>query len=215
MAAKKKKAKARAIQTNLTPMQRIFVAEYLSCRNAAKAARRAGYSENTARQIGHKMLNNRAISAAIEKSLGAITRKAELDAEKIMTQWARICESDIRKFFTEDGKLRPIETLGDDVASAIQSVEVVTRPTEKKDEDGNAVVERINKIRFWDKVSTLRDAAKHLGMFVGTGDTPQQPAPREFNIFIVAGKEEKRVGGKRVINAEYRRVTDGRPSRKG
>jgi phage terminase small subunit len=49
-------------------MQRLFVAEYLIDHNAAAAARRAGYSERTARKIGQENLTKPDIRAAIEKA---------------------------------------------------------------------------------------------------------------------------------------------------
>lgn len=58
----------------LTPRQQRFVDEYIVCGNAAEAARRAGYSERTARQIASENLSKPDIRAAIE---AAREREAE------------------------------------------------------------------------------------------------------------------------------------------
>jgi phage terminase small subunit len=50
----------------LKPKQRAFVVAYLVCLNAAEAARRAGYSEKTARSIGAENLTKPDIAAAIK-----------------------------------------------------------------------------------------------------------------------------------------------------
>lgn len=50
----------------LSPKQEEFVIEYLKCRNAAEAARRAGYSQKTARFIGAENLTKPNILAEIE-----------------------------------------------------------------------------------------------------------------------------------------------------
>lgn len=50
----------------LTPRQQRFVEEYIVCGSGAEAARRAGYSERTARQIAAENLSKPDIQAAIE-----------------------------------------------------------------------------------------------------------------------------------------------------
>lgn len=54
----------------LSTKQKVFVAEYLKCLNAAEAARRAGYPEKTAAAIGSENLNKPYISEAINLALG-------------------------------------------------------------------------------------------------------------------------------------------------
>lgn len=56
----------------LSSKRRAFVEHYLQCWNASEAARRAGYSERSAGQIGHRMLKEDEILEAIE------ARKQEL-----------------------------------------------------------------------------------------------------------------------------------------
>ena len=49
--------------------QRVFVEEYLRCWNATEAAKRAGYSERTARQQGSRLLSNANILEEIDKRI--------------------------------------------------------------------------------------------------------------------------------------------------
>jgi phage terminase small subunit len=58
----------------LTPRQQRFADEYIVCGNGSEAARRAGYSERTARQIAAENLSKPDIKAAIE---AARAREAE------------------------------------------------------------------------------------------------------------------------------------------
>ncbi|MDP9476526.1 MAG: terminase small subunit, partial [Actinomycetota bacterium] len=53
----------------LSARQEAFVAEYVKDRNATRAAIRAGYSERTARSIGHENLTKPDIAAAVERAL--------------------------------------------------------------------------------------------------------------------------------------------------
>ena len=60
----------------LTDRQERFVIEYLACANGAEAARAAGYSERTARQMANENLTKPDIVSAIE------AKRSELMADK-------------------------------------------------------------------------------------------------------------------------------------
>lgn len=148
----------------LTPKQQRFVEEYVVDLNATQAALRAGYSKKTAYAIGAENLRKPQIAAAIEKARAKLAGKAEITAERVLTELARLGFMDPRKLFTESGNLRSIHDLPDEVAACIASVEVVTKPG--VDEDGEKTVERVHKIRFWDKRGALDLLGRHLALFV-------------------------------------------------
>ena len=52
---------------NLTPKQQRFVEEYLIDLNATQAAIRAGYSEKTAKSVGHENLTKPDLKKYIDK----------------------------------------------------------------------------------------------------------------------------------------------------
>lgn len=60
----------------LTDRQERFVIEYLACANGAEAARAAGYSENSARQMANENLTKPYIVAAID------AKRSELMGDK-------------------------------------------------------------------------------------------------------------------------------------
>ena len=60
----------------LTDRQERFVIEYLACANGAEAARAAGYSENSARQMANENLTKPYIVSAIE------AKRSELMTDK-------------------------------------------------------------------------------------------------------------------------------------
>jgi phage terminase small subunit len=68
----------------LTDKQKVFVEEYLTCWNATEAARRAGYSERSAQQIGTENLSKPVIAEAIK------TRVAEkvMSADEVLVRLA-------------------------------------------------------------------------------------------------------------------------------
>lgn len=73
---------------DLTDKQRRFVDEYPIDMNAAAAARRAGYSELTAGQIGSRLLRHPNIKRWLEKRMKEMSMSA-VEAIKRMTDWGR------------------------------------------------------------------------------------------------------------------------------
>lgn len=69
---------------DLTPKQQRFVREYLIDLNATQAAIRAGYSEHTAKAIGHENLTKPDVAAAIAEAQGKTAEKLEITAEKVL-----------------------------------------------------------------------------------------------------------------------------------
>lgn len=62
----------------LTTKQRAFVEHYLATWNASEAARRAGYSEKTAGQVGYENLKKPEIAAEIEARIAQVMPKGEI-----------------------------------------------------------------------------------------------------------------------------------------
>ena len=74
----------------LTRKQKRFVQEYTLDPNASKAAKKAGYSKNTAPKIGSENLQKPEIQAAIEKNELQIQEKFKLRQEDLVSQLMRI-----------------------------------------------------------------------------------------------------------------------------
>jgi phage terminase small subunit len=68
----------------LTPQQRMFIAEYLVDLNATKAAERAGYSAKTAKSQGSRLLTNVDIAAEIEKAVSKREKRTALSADFVL-----------------------------------------------------------------------------------------------------------------------------------
>ena len=83
------------MKEKLTDKQRIFVAEYLSDKNATAAAKRAGYSAKTARSQGQRLLTNVDIKDLVNQKLTELEDKAGLTAERVMLEVKAIATSNI------------------------------------------------------------------------------------------------------------------------
>lgn len=69
----------------LTKNQQLFVKEYLVDLNATQAAIRAGYSKDTAKQIGYENLTKPYIAAAIAKEFAARAERVEVKADYVFS----------------------------------------------------------------------------------------------------------------------------------
>ena len=87
----------------MTAKQTRFVEEYLVDLCAAGAARRAGYSERTARTIGAENLTKPDIAAAIGAGHRAAAKRAELRADRVLEELRRIAFADIRDVMSVTG----------------------------------------------------------------------------------------------------------------
>lgn len=68
----------------MTPKQAAFVSEYLIDFNATQAAIRAGYSSDTAKQQGSRLLTNVAVRAAIDDAIRERSSRALLSQDAVL-----------------------------------------------------------------------------------------------------------------------------------
>lgn len=145
----------------LNQMQQSFVDQYLVDLNATQAAIRAGYSVKTAASQGQRLLKHPDVAEAVQVRRSQLQSVTQITQERWLREWARIGFSDLRAIFDADGRLKPLADLDDDVAAAIASVEV----TEKLVPGGEGEIERLRKVKVWDKPSALTQIGRHFGWF--------------------------------------------------
>ena len=83
----------------LSNKQRVFIEEYLTCWDAAKAARRAGYSPKTARFIGCENLTKPNVKAAIEQRI----KEKAMSADEVILRLAEHARHDIGDLMNDEG----------------------------------------------------------------------------------------------------------------
>ena len=139
----------------LNERQRQFAREYLKDLNATQAAIRAGYSKKTAGQSGERLLKHVEIAPIIQKNMDKRVERTEITSDRVLKELFRLATVDIAEAFNEDGTLKPIHEIPEDVRRAISGVDVDTL-------SGELVR---HKIRFWSKDSALEKLGKHLKLF--------------------------------------------------
>lgn len=88
----------------LTNKQQAFINEYLKTWNAAEAARRAGYSEKTAREIGRQNLAKLDIKAEIDRRIAENAMSAD-EVVARLTEQGRVDYSPYMRTDPESGRL--------------------------------------------------------------------------------------------------------------
>lgn len=84
----------------LTDQQQRFIDEYLVCWNGAEAARRAGYSEKTARIQASRLLTNANIRAAVEARLA----ESAMPASEILARLTEQARGSMADFIRPRGR---------------------------------------------------------------------------------------------------------------
>lgn len=71
-------------EVKLTDKQELFCLEYLKDLNATQAAVRAGYSEDTAKQIGYENLTKPYLLERVQHLMAERTKRVEIDADYVL-----------------------------------------------------------------------------------------------------------------------------------
>ena len=130
----------------LNNKQQLFVDEYLKCFNATKAALLAGYSENTASEIGYENLRKPQIEDAISKRL----KQTAMSADEVLMRLAEQARGEHSKYIVADGTVNISKLVEDNKAHLIKEIE--------ETKDGT------KKYKFYDAQGALNTLAKHHGL---------------------------------------------------
>ena len=139
-----------------------FVREFLKDRNATQAAIRAGYSADTAKQQGSRLLTNADVQSAVGAGEQKAAERAEITVERIVREYGRIGFARITDFydFSADGvTLKPSHGLTEDQLAAVMEV----RSHKTVDAEGRSTT-RI-ELKLHRKSEALEALGRHLGMF--------------------------------------------------
>lgn len=151
------------VKKDLTPKQEAFCNEYLVDLNATGAAKRAGYSEDTAYAIGWENLRKPEIQARITELREAMAKGFNITKERIIQEYSRLAFFDIRKIHTVDGALKPVTDWDDDSAAAVAGIEVYEEKISSDDEKEQITAGQVKKVKIAEKKAALDSLAKILG----------------------------------------------------
>ena len=179
----------------LSARQRRFVEEYLQDCNAAAAARRAGYSERSARSLARRLMTNPEIKRAIREAMDDRAYRLRINSERVLLELARIAFSDIGRIIDWSGDALVVEPpgrLSPDDRAAISEIAVIP---------GDGPRKFAVKVKLHDKQQALKLLARHLRL-TGPHAIQQVESPaaemerlrnliRERHAKLVADKDDR------------------------
>lgn len=158
--SKPKKAAPRAPR-ELTPLQRLFVLEYLKDFNGTQAAIRAGYSEKTASQIAYELLQNPLVLAQIEKEKAQRLDRLQVDADWMLKRLIHEAEADLAELYDDDGRLKPVnewpEVWRKGLIAGIEVEELFEGRGKDREHVGT-----LRKVRLADRTKRLELIGRHV-----------------------------------------------------
>ena len=107
----------------LTPKQKDFCEYYLQTGNAAEAARKAGYSEKTARVIGPENLSKPAISEYISKRRAEMDKALIADSDEVLRFYSAVMRGEVKDQFGLEASLSDRLKAGDSLMKRYASPE--------------------------------------------------------------------------------------------
>lgn len=97
----------------MTPKQKAFADYYIQTGNATEAAKKAGYSEDTARQIGAENLSKPAISEYIAERMEERGKKRVADANEVIEFYTAVMRGEVKDQFGLEASLSDRLKAGD------------------------------------------------------------------------------------------------------
>lgn len=140
----------------MTKKQKLFVAEYLIDLNATQAAIRAGYSVDTAGEIGHENLKKPEIQKAIAKEMAERSKRTGVNQDRVVQELAKLAFINMTDVVDSQGKIKDDAT--EDDKACIESIKYKESST-----DSGSSVER--EVKIGSKLKALELLGKHLGMW--------------------------------------------------
>lgn len=160
-----------------------FAREYVIDNNATQAAIRAGYSEKTAGSQGFDLLKKPEIAARIGELTKRTLQQADITAERVMLELARLAFADERKLWDENGNLKPPHELDDDTAAAVSSMEM--------GDNG-----KVKRIRTAGKEAALRMLAQRFKLIGTEADEALNNLAMSFAEKVAAARKRRESEGK-------------------
>ena len=168
--AKKQPAKAKVVKKKVSPFEFESVTENLSDRqklfcmlyageckfNGTEAAKRAGYSENTANEQAPRLLANVSIQNFITELKKDLGLRIGVTAEDIAKEYAEIAFSKITDVIGEGNQVLDVTKIGDK-SKLVLSVKNTTTETEHGSKT-------ITEVKLHDKLGALDKLSKMIGV---------------------------------------------------
>lgn len=155
----------------LTPEQEIFCIEYLKDFNATRAAKSAGYSEKSCRQIGSENLSKPYIQVRLRDAMDEVLGDAKDDIKRIIDELKMIAFSDIKDVISWDNDR---DLVDQKTGKKYTSFRTVIREASEMGDKSRVIAELSEsetelssnrKVKLYDKLRAIELLGKYYKMF--------------------------------------------------
>ena len=136
----------------------LFCREYLKDYNATGSAKRAGYAESSAGQMGHALLKDPGVLEYIEKAMVKRMQRLEIDADWVLDESVRLYKTDVSKFIKVGPDGDPIIDFSKCTAEELAIIDDLQ--IEETYPGGERKVK--TKIKLTSKIKLLEIIGKHI-----------------------------------------------------
>lgn len=172
--------------TELTGKQKRFCEEYILDWNATRAAKAAGYSEDTACSIGNENLRKPEIKSYIETLQSDLEKIAGISRLRVLKEHEKLAFSSIAHLHNTWIERKEFEQLTHEQKACIAEISTQTRMERNPIEDGEPIQVDFVKIKLYDKQKSLDSISKMLGYDAAKNININIPEKQKF---IIGGQE--------------------------
>jgi phage terminase small subunit len=148
---------------NLTRKQKRFCEEYIFDFNAARAARLAGYSEDSIYAIASENLRKPDIQAYIKELEADLAKTSGISRLMVIQEFKKLAFSSIAHLHKTWVERKEFDKLTDDQKACIQEISTQTRMEKNPIEGGDPIQVDFVKVKLYDKGRALESINKMLG----------------------------------------------------
>jgi phage terminase small subunit len=175
----------------LTGKQKRFCEEYIFDFNGTRAAKVAGYSENTASEMAYENLNKPQIQAYIKDLQSNLERTSGISRMRVLKEHEKLAFSSIAHLHDTWITRKEFENLTEDQKSCIAEISTQTRMERNPVEGGEPIQVDFVKIKLYDKQKSLDSISRMLGF-----DAPEKHEHKisELKSFKIVGAGKGNTG---------------------
>ena len=169
-----------SVKDKLSDRQILFCEEYIVDLNATQAAVRAGYSKETARQIGSENLSKLDIQEYISELQEELSKKVKVKQEQVLEELIKIGFSDIKNYYKSGTlELKDLSELDSRLTGAISQIKVT-------ETDSMMGSKKTVEFKLHPKLDALEKIAKHLGFYL---EDNKQKTDKPKQVFKIGDTE--------------------------
>lgn len=143
------------------------------------------WKDKTVRNRAHELAKTRDVLGRVSELKEIQLEKHGASIDRVIQELSRIAFFDPRNLFDENGNLKSIHDMPEEVSAVLSGIEVTSRSLGKGGKDGTEVT---NKVKFVEKNRSLELLGKWFKMWTDKMEHGGEMPPTQVNIHVYAGR---------------------------